>query len=304
MPTPVCSGELPTTWRVLLTKEQDRARERRRWEKREKKLAERRAQSVRDRQAVLAVLGVLVVVGGFVWLANFLTNRTDTTATPDTSSTATAEPTSDATMSATPTVSPTILAGCTQPPAAPGAKTVTGQPDLAAAQGKTFVATMKTTCGDITMDLNGTAAPQAVSSFSFLAKQNYYNDSPCHRLTGDAQGIWVLQCGDPTGTGSGAGPGYHFGVENVPADDVYPRGTVALARQSGDPNSNRDQFFIVYKDTTLPKSGDGSGYTVLGTVTQGMDIVDKIAAAGVNPSDQTSPLAPISIVSVDVQPKA
>jgi peptidyl-prolyl cis-trans isomerase B (cyclophilin B) len=304
MPTPACSHERPTTWRVLLTKEQDRARERRRWEKREKKLAERRAQSVRDRQAVLAVVGVLVVVGGFIFLANFLTNRSDTPATPDPAATSSAEPTAAATTSATPTVAPTVLAGCTAPPAVPGAKTVTGQPDLASAQGKNFVATMKTTCGDIVMDLNGAAAPQAVSSFSFLAKQNYYNDSPCHRLTGDAQGIWVLQCGDPTGTGSGAGPGYHYGVENVPANDVYPRGTVALARQSGDPTSNRDQFFIVYKDTTLPKSGDGNGYTIFGTVTQGMDIVDKIAAAGINPSDQSSPLAPISILSVDVQPKA
>jgi peptidyl-prolyl cis-trans isomerase B (cyclophilin B) len=288
---------------VLLTKEQDRARERRRWEKREKKLAERRAQSVRDRQAVLAVVGVLVVVIGFVWLANVLTNRTDSAAAPDTS--ATASPTGDATTSATPSVTPTVLAGCTQPPAAPGAKTVSGQPDLASAQGKTFVATVKTTCGDITIELNGTAAPQAVSSFLFLAKNNYFANSPCHRLTGDAQGIWVLQCGDPTGTGGGAGPGYHFGVENVPDNDVYPRGTVAMARQSGDPNSNKDQFFVVYKDTTLPKSsGDGNGYTVFGTVTSGMDIVDKIAAAGINPSDQQSPLAPISIVSVDVQPKA
>jgi peptidyl-prolyl cis-trans isomerase B (cyclophilin B) len=304
MPTPARSRERPTTWRVLLTKEQDRARERRRWEKREKKLAERRAQSVRDRQAVLAVVGVLVVVGGFVWLANFLTNRSDSAATPDTSSTASAEPTSDATTSPTPSATTTILAGCTQPPAVPGAKTVTGQPDLASAQGKTFVATMKTTCGDITMDLNGAAAPQAVSSFTFLSQQNYFKDSPCHRLTGDAQGIWVLQCGDPTGTGAGAGPGYHFGVENVPENDVYPRGTVAMARQSGDPNSNRDQFFIVYKDTTLPKSTDGNGYTIFGTVTQGMDIVDKIAAAGINPSDQSSPLAPISILSVDVKPKA
>jgi peptidyl-prolyl cis-trans isomerase B (cyclophilin B) len=289
---------------VLLTKEQDRARERRRWEKREKKLAERRAQSVRDRQAILAVLGVLVVVGGFVWLANFLANRSDTAATPDPSATASAEPTSDATTSATPTVTPTILAGCTQPPAAPGARTVSGQPDLAAAQGKMFVATVKTTCGDITMELNGAAAPQAVSSFLLLSKNNYFNDSPCHRLTGDAQGIWVLQCGDPTGTGGGAGPGYHYGVENVPANDAYPRGTVALARQQGDPNSNKDQFFVVYKDTTLPKSADGNGYTIFGTVTQGMDIVDKIAAAGINPNDQSSPLAPISILSVDVQPKA
>ena len=286
-----------------MTKEQDRARERRRWEKREKKLAERRAQSVRDRQAVLAVVGVLVVVIGFVWLANFLTNRTDSAAAPDPS--ATASPTGDATTSATPSVTPTVLAGCTQPPAAPGAKTVSGQPDLASAQGKTFVATVKTTCGDITIELNGTAAPQAVSSFLFLSQNNYFADSPCHRLTGDAQGIWVLQCGDPTGTGGGAGPGYHFGVENVPDNDAYPRGTVAMARQSGDPNSNKDQFFVVYKDTSLPKSsGDGNGYTVFGTVTSGMDIVDKIAAAGINPSDQQSPLAPISIVSVDVQPKA
>jgi peptidyl-prolyl cis-trans isomerase B (cyclophilin B) len=304
MPTPAGFAERPTTWRVLLTKEQDRARERRRWEKREKKLAERRAQSVRDRQAILAVLGVLVVVVGFVWLANFLTNRSDSAATPDTSATASTQPTSDATTSATPTVTPTILAGCTQPPAAPGARTVSGQPDLGAAQGKTFVAAVKTTCGDITMELNGAAAPQAVSSFLLLSRNSYYNDSPCHRLTGDEQGIWVLQCGDPTGTGGGAGPGYHFGVENVPDNDAYPRGTVALARQSGDPNSNRDQFFLVYKDTTLPKSADGNGYTIFGTVTKGMDIVDKIAAAGINPNDQSSPLAPISILSVDVQPKA
>jgi len=93
-------------------------------------------------------------------------------------------------------------------------------------------------------------------------------------------------------------------VENVPTNDVYPAGSLAMARRSGDPNSNGDQFFVVYKDTTLPKSGDGNGYTIFGKVTAGMDIVDKIAAAGINPSDKTSPLAPISILSVDVQPKA
>lgn len=287
-----------------MTKEQDRARERRRWEKREKKLAERRAQSVRDKQAVLAVVGVLVIVIGFVFLANVLTNRSDQPATPDTSATASATPSDEATSTPTPTVTPTILSGCVKPPAAPGARPGGGQPDLAQSQGKMFTAVVKTTCGDITIDLNGQAAPQAVASWILLAKGNYYNDTPCHRLTGDQQGIWVLQCGDPTGTGSGPGPGYHFGVENVPANDVYPRGTLAMARQSGDPNSNKDQFFIVYKDTTLPKSGDGNGYTVFGTVTSGMDIVDKIAAAGINPSDQTSPLAPISILSVTVQPKA
>jgi len=288
---------------VSLTKEQDRARERRRWEKREQRLAERRAQSVRDKQAILAVVGVLVVVIGFVFLANVLTNRTDATpaATPTTA--ATGEPTSDATTSATPTVTPSVLAGCTPPPAnQTGVKKPTSQPDVEAAKGKAFVATVKTTCGDISIDLNGTAAPAAVASWILLAKDGYWAPSPCHRLTTDS--IFVLQCGDPTGTGSGPGPGYHFGVENVPDNDIYPRGTLAMARKSGDPNSNGDQFFIVYKDTKLPKSADGNGYTIFGTVTQGMEIVDKIAAAGVNPSDQTSPLAPIDILSVDVQPKA
>ena len=89
----------------------------------------------------------------------------------------------------------------------------------------------------------------------------------------------------------------------MPANDVYPRGTLAMARKSGDPNSNSDQFFIVTKDTTLPKSGDGNGYTIFGKVTAGLDIVDKIAAKGVNPDNQTSPLAPISILSTTTAAK-
>ena len=152
-----------------------------------------------------------------------------------------------------------------------------------------------------TIELLGAKAPATVSSFILLAKEDYWAPSPCHRLTGDDQGLWVLQCGDPTGTGAGPGPGYHYGIENAPADGKYPRGTVAMARTS-DPNSNGDQFFIVYKDTTLPT--DGGGYSIFGTVTKGMDIVDKIAAAGVYSVDGMSPMAPISILSVSVQPKA
>ncbi len=260
---------------------------------------------MRDKQAVFAVLGVLVVVVGFVWLANVLTNRTDTAATPEPSNTVQTDPSADATSSPTPTATPSVLAGCTPVPANQTAvKTLTAQPDLEGAKGKTFVATITTNCGAITVELDGAKAPAAVSSFILLAKQGYWAPSPCHRLTGAAQGIFVLQCGDPTGTGSGPGPGYHFGVENIPANDVYPAGSLAMARKSGDPNSNGDQFFVVYKDTTLPKSGDGNGYSVFGKVTGGMDIVDRIAAAGINPTDQTSPLAPISILTVDVQPKA
>ena len=262
---------------------------------------------MRDKQAVIAVVGVLVVVFGFVWLANVFTNRSDS-APPAASSTLSPTSGPTATPSATPTVKPTLLAGCSAPPKALAEPKKVGQPNLSAAKGKTFTGTITTTCGPLTIELDGAKAPAAVSSFINLATTGYYGSSPCHRLTGDVQKLWVLQCGDPTGTGSGPGPGYHFGVENAPANDIYPVGTLALARKGKDPNSNSDQFFIVYKETKLPAAasagGDGSGYTIFGKVTKGMDLVDRIAKAGINPSDQTSPLAPISILSVAVQPKA
>ena len=258
---------------------------------------------MRDKQPIFAVIGVILVVAAFIVGANVLTNRTSPAATVDPTTAATT-PSAGATSTPKPTATPKVLAGCTAVPKALSApKKLTGTPDLTAAKGKTFTATLSTTCGPITAELYGTKAPIAVSSFLFLSQQGYYASSPCHRLTGQAQGIFVLQCGDPTGTGSGPGPGYHYGVENVPANDVYPAGTLAMARKSGDPNSNSDQFFIVYKATTLPKSGDGSGYTVFGKVTAGLDIVTRIAAAGINPTDQTSPLAPLSLTGTSAKVK-
>ena len=114
-------------------------------------------------------------------------------------------------------------------------------------------------------------------------------------------GIFVLQCGDPTGTGGG-NPGYGFGVENAPASFTFPPGTLAMARTS-DPKSNGGQFFIVYKQTVLQ---DPVGYSIFGKVTTGMDIVDRIAAAGANPADanqNTAPVQPISILRVHVAEK-
>ena len=263
--------------------------------------------SVKDSsKPVLAVVGVLVVVVGFVVLANFLTApKNDTAAQATPSSTETASPTETATASATPSTpepSPAALAGCSPvPPPQTDPKRMASAPDPESARGKTFIATIKTNCGDITVELDGTKAPATVASFNLLAKENYWAPSPCHRLTTDNDGLWVLQCGDPTGTGSGPGPGYHFGIENAPADGKYPRGTVAMARSS-DPNSNKDQFFITYKDTQLPT--DGGGYTIFGKVTSGMEIIDKIAAAGVSPADQMTPLGQLSILSVSVKEKA
>ena len=116
------------------------------------------------------------------------------------------------------------------------------------------------------------AAPQTVASMTQLAESGYFDDTICHRLV--TSGIYVLQCGDPTGTGSG-GPGYVVPDENLPAAEQgnYPAGTVAMANSG--PNTAGSQFFIVYEDTTLPP-----GYTVWGQVTKGLDVVKAIAAQG------------------------
>lgn len=186
---------------------------------------------------------------------------------------------------------------CAKPPAPPAGTKQQKLPSKAAAAGKTFLAVLHTNCGDVTVELDGAKAPQTVASFLQLAK-GYWNDSPCHRLT--TQGIYVLQCGDPTGTGSG-NPGYGFGIENAPQNGDYPAGTLAMARAQ-DPNSNGGQFFIVYDDTQLPT--DGGGYSIFGKVVGGMKIINAVAKAGTNsPNGDGAPTQPISILKVTVTEK-
>lgn len=134
--------------------------------------------------------------------------------------------------------------------------------------------TLQTNCGPIVITTLPEKAPLTVGSEVFLAKEGFYDQTACHRLT--TSGIFVLQCGDPKGNGTG-GPGYSVPDENLPAagGDNYPAGTVAMANAG--PGTAGSQFFIVYQDTTLPP-----GYTIWGTVTQGLDIVQGIAAAGVS----------------------
>ncbi|PZG88135.1 peptidylprolyl isomerase, partial [Streptomyces sp. NTH33] len=140
--------------------------------------------------------------------------------------------------------------------------------------------TMKldTTCGEIDVALKASAAPHTVNSFDFLAGKGFFDHTKCHRLT--AGGIFVLQCGDPTGTGSG-GPGYTIPDENLKdkslRDNVYPAGTVAMAN-TGQPHSGGSQFFLVYQDSQLPPN-----YTPFGTVSEaGLKVLKKIADAGEN----------------------
>ena len=188
---------------------------------------------------------------------------------------------------------------CTEPPQPPAEPPTFGPSDLPApmsGQPATVSATLETTCGDVELELYAADAPQTVASFAFLAEQGYWEDSPCHRLT--TEGIYVLQCGDPTGTGRG-NPGYGYGIENAPADGVYPPGTLAMARTQ-DPDSNGGQFFVVHDDTQLPT--DGGGYSIFGRVTDGLEIVEGIAAAGGRGGQPDgAPAQPVSILSVSVE---
>ncbi|GAA2584163.1 MULTISPECIES: peptidylprolyl isomerase [Streptomyces] len=165
-------------------------------------------------------------------------------------------------------------------------KTQTWKKEPALTVDKSAKYTMKlaTTCGDIDIALKASAAPHTVNSFDFLAGKGFFDHTKCHRLT--TEGIYVLQCGDPTAQGNG-GPGYTIPDENLKdkslKDNVYPAGTVAMAN-TGQPDSGGSQFFLVYQDSQLPPS-----YTPFGTVSdEGMTVLKKLAAAGAQPADPTT----------------
>jgi peptidyl-prolyl cis-trans isomerase B (cyclophilin B) len=215
----------------------------------------RRAAAARRRRQVQAGLGaavaVIVVLAGVVFLVTQL--RDDKTGTTKTAAAA---------------------AGCAYPKSAqPGSKDV-GAPTVdEIAKTGTQVVTLETNVGTLTADLDLAAAPCTSHSFAHLAAEKYFDGTSCHRLV--TEGIFVLQCGDPTGKGSG-GPGYQFANENLPTgkSPAYPAGTLAMANSG--PDTNGSQFFIVYKDTEL-----SADYSVFGKVTSGLDAVQKVAAQGV-----------------------
>ena len=188
---------------------------------------------------------------------------------------------------------------CVDPPALPEQPQQFDEvPSGDLAEDSVWTANVVTSCGQHHARAVRRQGPQTVSSFIFLAENDYWDASPCHRLV--TAGIFVLQCGDPTGTGSG-GPGYGYGVENAPEDFNHPRGTLAMARTS-DPNTNGGQFFIVFDKTELP---DPTGYSVFGRVVEGMDVVDRVAEQGVGGTlGPEAPKQPISILDVTVEKSA
>ncbi|MER5729335.1 peptidylprolyl isomerase [Streptomyces sp. NPDC002138] len=159
-----------------------------------------------------------------------------------------------------------------------------------------YTFSLKTNEGEIKIDMDAAKTPQTVNSFKSLADKGFFDNTKCHRLT--TEGIFVLQCGDPEGTGMG-GPGYTIADENLdglgkPGADgkvVYPTGTVAMAN-TGQPGSGGSQFFLVYKDSPLPPT-----YTPFGTMDAGgLKIVQDVAKEGVADGDKApAPKKPVTI---------
>jgi len=150
-------------------------------------------------------------------------------------------------------------------------------PDIALAESRIWTGSMNVGEATLELELDGVNAPQAVANFISLSQSGFYEGVSCHRLVTD--GIYVLQCGDPDGTGGG-GPGYNFGpIENAPADDSYATGSLAMARVGGNGSSMGSQFFIVYQDSRIP-SDDAGGYTIFGKITSGLEGLEPVITAG------------------------
>lgn len=242
---------------VVVSNKRERELARAKFERQQVRRSERKERSLFFKVLAWSVFGVSVI--SFVVYQGH--KQAPTVAAPETTASATAA------APLTP-----IVEGCTQA-TAPRAN------DISYPEAPTDVAAAKqialtTNCGDLVIKTDSNA-PKTVAILSALAQKGFYDGIKCHRLTTD--GIYVLQCGDPAGNGSG-GPGFKFADENLPkatagGSYTYPRGTIAMANSGA--NTNGSQFFLVYKDSPLPPN-----YSVWGTLTSGLDRLDAIAAAG------------------------
>jgi peptidyl-prolyl cis-trans isomerase B (cyclophilin B) len=237
-----------------------------------------RVRKIRKRTGIGAAACVVAgLIAGIVLLVTSGGGKSEAAAKATPTATATASPTSTASAISEP------AHHCTYTKASPAAKTVSlpsATPDYTAS----YQATFNTNRGKIVINLLNSKATCTVNSFVHLAEAGFWNNSQCHRMS-NGQGLYILQCGDPYATattkltcsstskvGTG-GPGYEFASENL-AGAKYDAGTVAMAND-GTADSNGSQFFLVFKNTSLP-----ADYTPFGTITSGLDIVQNVAKDG------------------------
>jgi peptidyl-prolyl cis-trans isomerase B (cyclophilin B) len=172
-------------------------------------------------------------------------------------------------------------------------------PAESVAEARVWTGSMTVANETVEFELFGDKAPKAVANFVTLANKGFFDTTGCHRLT--TESIYVLQCGDPSGDGTG-GPGYKFGpVENAPVDNVYDVGVIAMARSANAADSMGSQFFIVYGSSLIP-SDQAGGYTVLGKITKNISGIKDLAKLGTaDGSTDGKPKNPIQLTAVTVK---
>jgi peptidyl-prolyl cis-trans isomerase B (cyclophilin B) len=263
----------------LASKNQDRAAR----EARERLKAYQARQTIHEhatkrrfRDNVIAIIGVVVIAA--LSTATMIFYFSGGPGTPK------------ASPSSSPSASPSAAAG----------KNV-GAPDPSLAEGRTWTGTLTLNSVAMGVSLDGAKAPQAVSGIIQDVRAGYYPGKTCHRLA-ESTNFGIIQCGSTDGAG-GPDSNFSYGpVENAPADNVYRAGTIAMARASGDGYSNGHQFFICFEDTTLPTDAAG-GYTVVGTVTSGLDqLKSQIVAGGIaGGATDGAPVTPTTITAFTLQ---
>jgi cyclophilin family peptidyl-prolyl cis-trans isomerase len=249
------------------------------------------ARQAKKKQSAIRVAVVAALAVGLAVLAAALFgggDDKDNTAAGDSTTTTATGP-----AASTTTVDPAVLAKVqcndTKPPDNPNRPTFKEPPPMTIDPAKKYTATMETSCGKITIELDPKAAPKTVNSFVFLAKQKYFDGLTFHRVVKD----FVIQGGDPEGTGSG-GPGYEF--EDELPQTGYKIGSLAMANSGA--NTNGSQFFIVTgnEGAQLP-----SKYNLFGQVTSGVEIAQKMETFAQDPPDPSGkPSRTLYILSVTI----
>jgi peptidyl-prolyl cis-trans isomerase B (cyclophilin B) len=282
------------------TSKQRRETARRRLERQIQRRQEVAAARRRRTQIIASVLGVLIVVGA-VALIVVKVGGNDTPAAAASSSPSSSAPSSAPTPTPTPSRAPKSTSGpCKYTETAqtlvnPNAKDVGLPPDPAKTPSTgTIDVAVKTNLGNVTLQLDRSKAPCAVQSMVYLIGKKFFDNTPCPRVSSSKpDGLGVLQCGDPSGTGSG-GPTYQYKEENLAKAD-YGVGVVAMA--NGGAGSTSSQFFILHEAGT----GLQKNYSVIGKITKGLDIIQGVAKAGndgSHPAGGGKPKKPITIVSM------
>jgi peptidyl-prolyl cis-trans isomerase B (cyclophilin B) len=269
---------------VAGSRERERRRARERYEQQRSVHRERQRKNRKRAGIGLAVLCVLGLIAGVTTaLVSGGGNATAASKKPTTKVSATASPSASATSSASAAAVTEPATHCTYTSASAGSVVKSSLPTASPDYKAAYTASINTNLGPIKIDLANSKATCTVNSFAHLASDNFWNNTQCHRMS-NSGGLFMLQCGDPTakasqklscssatvGTG---GPGYEFASENL-TGATYPAGTVAMAN-TGSADTNGSQFFLVFKQTSLP-----ADYTPFGTITSGLGILQNVAKAG------------------------